>query len=121
MNIKTYLIIALASTLTHVSFDAKAVSNSKIVTKPVQDSLAAYYGKYEMKRGSNAFYIQVTSENGELIFTELWDKQKKQLKHLSADSYIVSGLDWSVKFLRDKDGKVKEVVVMGTDHWLKVE
>ena len=67
------------------------------------------------------FYLNLSLEDGELIGTQLWDNQKMSLKHLSGDSFIVSGLDWSVKFIRDKNGKVIQVLVMGKDVWTKVK
>lgn len=84
------------------------------------DSLADYTGKFQKDFNGKVFYISFSVENEELVGTQLWDNQKMALKHLSGDNFIVSGLDWSVKFIRDKEGKVIQVIVMGKDAWNKV-
>ncbi|MDB5086867.1 MAG: hypothetical protein JWR09_861 [Mucilaginibacter sp.] len=86
-----------------------------------KDPLTDYTGKFkiDLKRGPAILEIAVV--NGELVATQLWDGEKVLLKHLSGDSFIVAGFDWSAKFLRGKDKKVTEILVMGTDHWMKVK
>ncbi len=85
------------------------------------DSLTAYTGKYQKDFNGTLFYLSFSLENAELTGTQLWDNQKMALKHLSGDNFIVSGLDWSVKFIRDKEGKIIQVLVMGKDLWTKVK
>lgn len=85
------------------------------------DSLTEYLGKFQKNFNGTVFYISFSLEDKELVGTQLWDNQKMALKHLSGDNFIVSGLDWSVKFIRDKEGKVIQVVVMGKDAWTKVK
>jgi len=87
----------------------------------VQDSLTAYTGKYELKRGDQVLYINVSTEKGTLVGTQSWDGSKKYLDHLSGDNFIVAGAGWSVKFIRDKDKKVSQMVVSGTDTWIKIK
>jgi len=87
----------------------------------ITDSVTAYTGKYQKDFNGTMFYLEISLEDGELIGTQLWDNQKMSLKHLSRDNFIVSGLDWSVKFTRDKEGKVTQVQVMGKDLWTKVK
>jgi len=92
-----------------------------IVNKPIADTLAIYTGKYQRTIHNDLFYIEFTLIDRELIGTTLWDGNKLALKHLSGDNFIVSGLAWAVKFMRDKDNKITQVLIRGTDYWVKVK
>lgn len=85
-----------------------------------QSALAIYQGKYQMVVKGQTVYIEIKLTGDQLTLTSLWDKRANEIKQLSGDNFIMSGHDWSVKFIRDSKGKVSEVVVMGTDHWKKV-
>ena len=89
--------------------------------RPVPDTLSIYTGKYQRVIHNEMFYIQFYVEDGNLIGTTLWDGNKLMLKHLSGDNFIVSGIDWGVKFLRDKGDKVVSVTVRGQDSWVRVK
>lgn len=95
--------------------------NGLVTVRLVTEDLSVYAGKFQMKRDGKDFYLSIEVVDGDLIATSLWDHQKMNLKHLSGDKFIVSGLDWSVKFIRDKDNKVTKVLVMGTDLWTRVD
>lgn len=120
---KTYLTLALFVGFFQNGFCKTAIpiKKSTIFCITQADSLLAYIGKYQKDFNGTIFYLSLSVENGELVGTQLWDKQKMAIKHLSGDNFIVSGLDWSVKFIRDKEGKVTQVVVMGKDAWTKVK
>ena len=85
-----------------------------------QSALAIYEGKYQMAVKGQTVYIEIKLTGDQLTLTSLWDKRANKIKHLSGDNFIMEGHDWSVKFIRDSKGKVSEVVVMGSDHWKKV-
>lgn len=87
-----------------------------------QRSLAEYAGKYRLnKPGGPAPILGVSVVDSALVFTQLWDGKKMPVKHLSGDNFIVEGLDWSVQFIRGADKNITEVLVMGSDHWVKVK
>ncbi len=87
-----------------------------------RQSLSEYAGKYQLnKQGGPAPFLGVSVVDSALVFTQLWDGKKMPVKHLSGDNFIVEGLDWSVQFVRDSNKNITEVVVMGTDHWVKVK
>jgi hypothetical protein len=86
-----------------------------------QDSLSVYTGKYQMVQGKGTFYVIVTVVDGQLVANATWDGSKLLLKHLTGDSFIVSGLDWSIKLMRDSDKNVTQMVVRGTDYWTKMK
>ena len=120
---KKYLTIPLLFIFLHNGFCKPYPQSEKSTSfcRIKADSLDAYTGKFQKDFNGTMFYLNFSLENGELIGTQLWDNQKMAIKHLSGDSFIVSGLDWSVKFIRDKEGKVTQVVVMGKDAWTKVK
>jgi hypothetical protein len=89
--------------------------------QPVADTLLIYTGKYQRVVHNDLFYIQFEVVDGNLVGSTLWDGNKLLLKHLSGDNFIVSGVDWGVKFVRDKDGKIGSVIVRGTDEWTRVK
>ena len=85
-----------------------------------QPALATYQGKYQMAVKGQTVYIEIKLNGDQLTLTSLWDKQANKIKRLSGDNFIMEGHDWSIKFIRDSKGNVSEVVVMGTDHWKKI-
>jgi hypothetical protein len=119
---KAALLILLAAGMFMINRKAKA-DNVKSVDRfqTDTDSLSQYTGKFQREVHNQVFYIQFGIDQGKLIGSTLWDGNKLMLKHLSGDNFIVSGINWGVKFIRDKDGKINEVVVRGQDVWTKVE
>lgn len=89
-------------------------------TSVEQSALAVYEGKYQMAVKGQTVFIEIKLTGDQLTLTSLWDKQANKIKQLSGDNFVMLGHDWSVKFIRDSKGKVSEVVVMGTDHWKKI-
>ncbi|SHM02146.1 hypothetical protein [Mucilaginibacter sp. OK098] len=89
--------------------------------KRQKDPLIDYTGKFKIDLKKGPAVLEIAIVNGELVATQLWDGEKVLLKHLSGDSFMVAGFDWSAKFLRGKDKKVTEILVMGTDHWMKIK
>jgi len=119
---KILLFTALLFLITTAFCKALPLKSVTISTaKRQNDPLTDYTGKFkiDLKRGPAVLEIAVV--NGELVATQLWDGEKVLLKHLSGDSFMVAGFDWSAKFLRGKDKKVTEILVMGTDHWMKIK
>jgi len=85
------------------------------------DSLNDYTGKYKMLQNGEMFYVTVTNVDGALIATPSWNSNKLKFNHIKGDYFIVSGLEWSVKYVRDKDNSILEMIVSGTDHWQKIK
>lgn len=123
MKMKTILLF------TAILFLMTTVFGKALLLKPVtisidkrqKDPLTEYTGKFKIDLKKGPAVLEIAVVNGELVATQLWDGEKVLLKHLSGDSFIVAGFDWSAKFLRGKDKKVTEILVMGTDHWMKVK
>jgi hypothetical protein len=96
----------------------RAISNAQ---NQQQNALTEYAGKYQMAFHGEIFYLQISVNNGDLTSKALWTGEQNLLKHLSGDSFIMQGKDWSVKFIRDKKGIATSVLIRGTDLWTKVE
>ena len=89
--------------------------------KPSAATLATYEGKYQMTIRGKTGAIQVSLKDSTLYTTALWSGEINQLKPVSPDNFIMQDKGWSVKFNRNKDGKVIQVLVMGTDLWTKTD
>ncbi len=117
-------IIVLTVSLIALQIAFNAGSLSAAIINPIKTqttSLSDFTGKYQMVQKRGTVAIRLDNVNGELVCTQLWDGEKLLLRHLKDDNFIMAGLGWSVKFLRDKDKKVTQVLVMGTDRWDKVK
>lgn len=113
----TSLLISFQATVS--AFSAPKTINCFDQSKA--DSLAEYTGKYQVVQKRGTVAIKIDLVDGELVCTQLWDGEKLVLRHLSGDSFMMAGFGWSVKFLRDKDKKITQILVMGTDRWDKVK
>jgi len=109
--------LAILTCIIFLMQTAIIVAHSNIQTNP----LAEYTGKYQVVQKRGTVGVKIELVNGELICTQLWDGEKLLLRHLSGDNFIMAGFDWSVKFLRGKDKKINQILVMGTDRWDKVK
>jgi hypothetical protein len=119
---KTTLLILLSATM-GVAVCKPNVSKTSLLSyrQSASDTLSIYTGKFQRVIHNDLFYIQFQIEDGNLVGATLWDGNKLLLKHLSGDNFIAPGLDWGVKFVRDKDGKINSVVVRGSDVWTRVK
>lgn len=88
--------------------------------KPLAATLATYQGKYQMTVRGKTSAIQVSLNGDDLYLTALWNGESNLLKPISPDNFIMQDKEWTVKFKRDKNGKVMQVLVMGTDLWTKI-
>jgi hypothetical protein len=117
---KKHLIISLIISSAFALANAKPPhSFSATVSKMKQDTLSDYTGKYELSR-NKSLYVTLTIEKGSLVVTQSWDNTQKHLDHLNGDNYIVSGIGWSVQFVRGTDKKVTQMIVSSADTWNKV-
>lgn len=115
---KLFTSFLLSAFICTATFSAVSVKGSPASVQ--QSALAVYEGKYQMAVKGQTVYIEIKLTGDQLTLTSLWDKQENKIKRLSGDNFMMQGHDWSVKFIRDSKGKVNEVVVMGTDHWKKI-
>jgi hypothetical protein len=74
-----------------------------------------------MARNGEVFFVTVSIVDGSLIATPSWNSNKLKFNRVGGDYFIVAGLEWSVKYVRDKDNSILEIIVSGTDHWQKIK
>ena len=118
---KKYLILSLIIISAFALANAKPrYSCSATIRKMQQDTLSDYTGKYELSR-NKSLYVTLAIEKGSLVVTQSWDNTQKHLDHLNGDNYIVSGIGWSVQFVRGTDKKVTQMIVSSADTWIKVK
>lgn len=118
---KSYFVIIMLLVVGAVAFSKPNYSDSSSGIYRT-DPLQQYTGKYKKNYdATTVIYIRVSLVNGALTLTSLWDNHTINLKPLSGDNFIASGPDWAVKFIRDKDKNVIQVLVRGTDLWTKVK
>ncbi|HVV56400.1 MAG TPA: hypothetical protein VHC47_13790 [Mucilaginibacter sp.] len=117
---KKHLIFTLLTCATVAIADAAPrLQQVTSVEKIRQDSLTEYTGKYELSRDTN-LYVTIVIENNSLVATQSWDNAHKQLEHLNGDNFIVSGIGWSVQFVRGDDKRVARFIISAKDVWNKV-
>jgi hypothetical protein len=101
---------------------SQATPHKATIVHAKKDSLNAYVGRYQSIQKQGTFLVEVLlTEDGRLLANSLWDGNKYALKHLTDDNFILTGFDWSVKFIKDKDNKVTKMLVKGTEYWDKVK
>ncbi|MDB5018137.1 MAG: hypothetical protein JWQ84_2969 [Mucilaginibacter sp.] len=121
-KIMKYLTLSALFMLMQATF-CIAIEKTKINSKlngTQQDSLTVYIGKYQMIQGVQTVYANVYVENGKLS-AKSSDGQTLIFDHISGDNFVVSNHGVPIKFLRDKNYKVKQISVNGNVAWTKVE
>jgi hypothetical protein len=116
---KKYLILLLfiATQLTAAPSKLK-----KSLTTPIADNLEQFTGRYKRMQGSTVLMLNVYVENGKLVSKQLWDFAVMPLKATTGDNFTVAAAktNWPVKFIRDKNQKVTQMLVAEHDMWTKV-
>jgi hypothetical protein len=83
--------------------------------------MAVYSGKYGMTVNGKTGYIQISPKDDHLVLHETWSGNNFDLKHLSADNFVMDVTGWAIHFNRDKAKAVVSVEVKRTDLWTKVK
>ena len=79
-----------------------------------------YLGKYKVTLNGQSAVIEISLKNGLLWATQLWDGGNSPLKYTSGDEFIVVALKMSLKFVRDKDKHVFQMLLNNTDLFTKI-
>jgi len=112
----TLIIMALAN-LCH----AKTIAFKTDTIHQVSKDTTGYSGKYQRTIHGDLFYITFEVKDGTVFGNTLWDGRRFKLNHIAGDKFIVDGMDWGVVFIRDKNKQITQVLVMGTDYWVKLK
>ncbi|HEY4324392.1 MAG TPA: DUF3471 domain-containing protein [Mucilaginibacter sp.] len=80
-----------------------------------------YLGKYQLTAGGQVLKIEISLKNGQLWATQLWDGGSSGLDFVSTDNFIVNALSVPIKFIRDKDNQVVQLLFHNHDLFTKVK
>ena len=62
-----------------------------------------------------AMVIQITIKHGKLWGIPLFGGPESPLEYISGDDYNINTAGWPLKFIRDKDNKVSQMLFNGKD------
>ncbi|MES2111853.1 MAG: DUF3471 domain-containing protein [Bacteroidota bacterium] len=97
------------------------VENEPATTvNPSLTNAGDYLGKYQLKAGNQLLVIELSIKNNQLWATQLWDGGSSTLDFKSADNFIVTALSMPIKFIRDKNNKVIQLVLNNRDVFTRV-
>jgi hypothetical protein len=88
-------------------------------TKPADPK--DYLGKYQITANGQTLYIEISLKNAQLQATQLWDSANSGLDYISGDDFIVNALNIPMKFIRDNNKIVIQLLLNGTDLFTKVK
>jgi hypothetical protein len=118
---KKYLILLMFVCTQAFIAPSTMAASLKIKNYPIAaDALEQFVGRYKLMQGTTALFLNIYEENGKLVSKQLWDGLIKPLDHVNGDNFMVTSVGWSVKFIRDKNNKVKQMQVAGHDIWSRV-
>ena len=76
---------------------------------------ADYLGKYQIKADNQLLVIEVSLKKDQLWATQLWDGGSSALDFKYADNFIVNALSMPIKFIRDTNDKVIQLLLNNHD------
>jgi hypothetical protein len=118
--VKKLILFLLLTALSYGAF-CKHIIITPIAINNIGSNLKAYVGRYQSIEKRGTMTVDVALAEGKLVATASWDGSKLTFRHLNGDNFIVVGQDWSVKFNRDKQNQIKEMVVAGATTFTKVK
>jgi hypothetical protein len=92
----------------------------KIIQLTVEQ-LKAFEGKYQAKGGDGDNFLQITAANDHLVLKQLWDEKEISFSPVSPLDFVNEPQTFPLKFTKDKDGAVTQVLAFNKDLWLKVK
>jgi len=88
----------------------------KKVTLLSQEQLKAFEGYYASKENKNT-YIKFSTKEGQLALTQLWDGREILFSPESEVDFFCKEFPFPLKFTKDKNGAVTEVLAFNRDVW----
>jgi hypothetical protein len=80
-----------------------------------------YVGKYQTGPNNQPLIIEIAVKHGKLWGTQLWDGRNSPLDYVSGDEFTINNLGFPLKFIRDNDKKVVNILFNGTDTFIKIK
>lgn len=90
-------------------------------TQGLADDLEQFTGTYKRMQGTTVLMLNIYMENGKLMSKQLWDNAVKPVERVTGDEFIVPVVKWPVKFIRDNNKKVAQMLVAGHDLWTRID
>jgi hypothetical protein len=87
---------------------------------PTQEQLKALEGKYQFSDDKDN-YIQLTAKGGHLIVKQLWDNKEIILEPQTEVFFYNGAQSYPLRVIKNKDGIVTQVQVLGNDLFNKVK
>jgi CubicO group peptidase (beta-lactamase class C family) len=92
----------------------------KKVVQLTPQQLKAFEGKYQFQKDKNAF-LQITADGNHLILKQLWDGREARFSPESDLDFFCIEEPFPLKFTRDKDGAITQVLAFERDSWDKLK
>jgi hypothetical protein len=83
--------------------------------------LKAFEGKYQMKGDDGDNFLQITAANDHLVLKQLWDQREISFSPISPLDFFDGPQTFPLKFTKDKDGAVTQVLAFNKDVWVRVK
>lgn len=113
---KKYFILTALAVLLQTAFSTAAISQNKNTA----DTLQAYTGRFQIVQSGQIKQVDIEIENGELVGTDLHSGQELHLVSTNGN-YTVKELGAPIKFIKDKNHKVVELLFADTDTWKRID
>ena len=94
----------------------------EVTEKKVHDTLelTAFEGYYQFQNDKNDF-LQITAKGNNLILKQLWDGEEIVFVQKSELEFFNEEKSFPLKFSKDKDGAIIQVLAFDKDLWNKVK
>ena len=82
-------------------------------------NLKSYEGKYQSKDDPDNM-VQLISRHNLIVIKQLWDGKEVEVTPLTASYFYNDPQSFPLQILRDKDGAVSQIIILGMDYFDKV-
>jgi hypothetical protein len=83
--------------------------------------LQAFEGEYKMQGGDADDVLQISYKGNSLVLKQLWDGQEISFKPESPLDFYCKERSFPLKFIKDKNGNVTQVLAFNRDVWIKTK
>ena len=85
-----------------------------------QQELKAFEGYYQFQNDKD-LYLQITAKGNGLVLKQLWDGEEIPFTQKSELEFICEEKSFPLKFSKDKDGNINQILAFDKDLWNKVK
>jgi hypothetical protein len=93
------------------------------IIKLSSEDLKTFEGKYQLKGGDGDAddFIQIKAADDHLILKQQWDQQEENIWPVSSVEFFNDKQNFPIKFTKEKDGTVSQLLAKNKDVWTKVK